>query len=85
MEPTAALYSPVRLTVRFARTGRRVPRRLSATHDREESEKRKGARNRKQRFLACSVENLSGSNDHHIMCNDPEDDLAALAPIGPRP
>src|SRR6516165_6535702 len=36
-------------------------------------------------FLVCSVENLSGSNDHHIMCDNPEDDLAALTPIGPRP
>src|SRR5262249_61349500 len=44
-----------------------------------------GVRTLKQRVLTCSVENLSGSNDHHIMCNDPEDDFAALAPIGPRP
>ncbi len=32
-----------------------------------------------------SVENLSGSNDHSpYMCDGPKDDLAALAPVGPR-
>src|SRR5690349_3498776 len=40
---------------------------------------------RQERLLTCSVENLCGSNDHHIMCDDPEDDLAALAPVRPRP
>src|SRR5262245_54186028 len=38
-----------------------------------------------ERGPECSVENLCGSDDHHIMCDDQEDDLTALAPIGPCP
>src|SRR5205823_1445215 len=33
----------------------------------------------------CSVENLSRSNDHYVMCDNPEDDLTTLAPVSPRP
>src|SRR4051812_32162646 len=36
-------------------------------------------------WMSCSVENLSRSNDHCVMCDDPKGDLAALAPIAPRP
>src|SRR4051812_45187956 len=33
----------------------------------------------------CFVENPDSYNDHYIMCDDPEDDLTALAPITPCP
>src|SRR5690242_195935 len=35
--------------------------------------------------IHCSVENPDSCNDHYIMCDDPKDDFAALAPIAPRP
>src|SRR6185312_3994453 len=42
-------------------------------------------RRMRENWACCSVENLCGSNDHYIMCDNPEDDLTAFAPIGPRP
>src|SRR5271165_7367643 len=36
------------------------------------------------RGRACSVENPY-SHNHYVMCNGPQDDLAALAPVLPRP
>ncbi len=40
--------------------------------------KRRGRRAAKKRGHYCSVEKRDSRDDYHAMCDDPEDDLAAL-------